>query len=183
MNKPSPNDAKQLEPGQRVVLLAGTFDPAHIGYYRAAESLCARAGVSQVWLAPFSGKSSPEHVRNMCTVLASDVTVAAGRQVATCSVGLDKGFLSPDEIRGWCQRMYPDVSFILARIDGLACREDIDVRFMDSGPSECHAMETVFLRCASVPSDLTARIAQGRDVSRQFSANVWEYVQRERLYR
>lgn len=184
MNQPKPTDAKQLDAGNLVVLLVGDYDPASLDYARAAEALSERKGVDQVWLAPLANRARPEHVQNMCTMLALDVTASSGRQVGCCTVALSKRYDTPDELVRWCRNAYPDVLFRVARIDGNATADDTAVIFANEEGSVADARDVVSLReYLRQPADLRERIAAGRDASRSMPDPVWRYVQQYRLYR
>lgn len=184
MNKPNPADAQQVKAGDKIVLLVGPYDPAHMDYFRAIEALVSYRGVSQVWVAPFANDQRPEHVMNMCNMLALDATRATGKQVGCCTVPITKRFYSPDELRGWCQRVYPNVVFQTARMDGQHSTEDIAVSFAGRPLTGQEPAEHIDLReHLSQPEDLVERIQRGQDMVRSFPEPVWEYIQQYRLYR
>lgn len=180
MPKPSPMDAKQVEPGNIVALLCGSYDPAHIGYFRALEALAAHKGISQVWVTPFYSPGRGDHLQNMCTMLATEATIATSKQVGCCTVALGKHYVSPDEIRRWCQNAYPDVLFKIARLDGTG---DIAVLYANEKLDHASSAEPISLPCLPPPGDLEARIAAGEDASRHFCQPIWGYIQHFRLYR
>ena len=182
MYKPKPTDAKQLESGNKVILLTGTFNPAHMDYFRAIESLVVLPEVDQVWISPFVSNKDSTHIRNMTTILASESTSATRKQVACCSVGLDKEYTSPEDIRTWCLSNYPGINFQIARIDGLHQQEDIAITFSNN-KVEKEASETIFVKYLPQPVDLICRIKDGQDMSRSFCCSVWDYIQNNKIYR
>lgn len=175
MNKPKPSDAKQVSPGNTVVLLCGSYDPVHLDYLRALEALVPR--YEHVWIAPFYDKR-PTHVRNMCHLLTTEMA-SSMIQVGFCTAGIDKKLVSPDEIISWCSHIYPDVTFRVAMIDGFS--DDIAIRFFNQPPSSAYT--TVDVLYLPQPSDLATKIREGCDMSRSFCPSVWNYIQDNRLYR
>ena len=179
--KPSPMDAKQVEPGNRIALLCGDYDPAHIGYFRALEALVGRKGIDEVWVAPFySDRTGSEHIQSMCTTLATEASTATKKLVGCCTVALSKRYRSPDEIRVWCQHAYPDVMFTIARLDGTG---EIAVLYANEKLDASSKAELVTVPYLPPPKDLRERIAAGEDMARHFCSSVWHYIQHFRLYR
>lgn len=171
---PSPDDAPQLSHGNAVVLLCGYYNPAHIGYLRAAEELVSR-GMEYIWLCPLD--STPES-RDMSTVLGTEISSALGRRIGCCLSGKS----SIRGILGWCKKTYPMLKFKTAKIE---LTEDADLEILFSGQASSGRSGVIMLP-KYVPvhrDDVVARIRAGSDEARNFTASVWEYIQKKRLYR
>lgn len=178
---PSPHDAPQSKQGDLVVLLTGFFDPLHLDYIRAANSLRLRPKVGHIWLAPLSG-GMDEHVRNMCTIAACD---SKGLFLGVCTGGLDKKLKTVSELVAWCRKSFPYLEFMsatLASQNSLGVVADCHVVF--ASDAYCPDGEVIVIgEFLPVPADIQARIKSGSDEARNFQAPVWEYVQKRRLYR
>jgi hypothetical protein len=182
MPKPLPTDGVQLGAGDIVILLCGDYDPAHLGYFRALEAL-SKKGATEVWVAPLCPRGQEDVVRDMCTMLATEAFLATRKQVACCLAALTLGFSRTGELLAWCRSKYPGMRFMVAKLhgSGLEDKADIVVGFAGqelSGKDDAHLPQ--FL---PVPGDLAERIRSGFDESRNFLAPVWEYIQKNRLYR
>jgi hypothetical protein len=187
MPKPLPTDGVQLNDGDTVILLCGSYSPAHIGYFRALEALAKRKA-TEIWIAPLYALLT-DGVQDMCTMLATEASVATKRQIGCCLAGLSKGFLNVEELIPWCHSRYPGLKFLTAKLHGYGCgKTDIEIRFsgQEIPPARGPYLgkEAIFLsQYLPVPDNLVERIQSGMDESRNFLAPVWEYVQKRKLYR
>ena len=72
---PDPGAARQVGPGERVVLLTGAYLPPTMCYFRALEVLTGGNGGAHVWLCPFRSGDHEDatHAVNMATCLAAEI--------------------------------------------------------------------------------------------------------------
>lgn len=180
---PSPIDAKQAEHGDMVALLVGGFDPPTIDHARAVEALLALPDIKHVWVAPRArgakGTGS-DHVRAMATMFCADMMTSTRAQVTCCTAGLDKGIESPAALLTLCRVKFPYLRFTLAAV---APDQEGDIvvslRNQPSGKNRVIRLDD-FLPATD---GIHARIADGRDESRNICAPVWRYIQTHRLWR
>lgn len=173
-HSPSPNDSPQLSYGNTVVLFCGHYNPAHIGYLRAVEELISR-DMGYIWLCPIG--STPESM-DMSTILGTEMSSAFGKRIGCCLSGKK----SIKEILGWCKKTYPMLKFKTAKIE---MEEDADLEILFSGQVPSIQSKAIMLSkyIPVLSDDIIKRIQEGKDETRNFTASVWEYIQKKRMYR
>lgn len=177
MNEP------EIKPGDKIALFVSNFDPPTMDHVRAAEALAAYSGISRVWICPASADND-SHARNMSSILCSDLT-ANGKSVSLCTVGLDKK-LNAAEALAWVRSKFKYLRFQPAVVSPEAVlpgEETIQVLF---GPGKAIQEGTtgiVLDKFLPVVPDLKARVAAGMDESRSFPSPIWDYIQKNRIYR
>ena len=183
-------------------LLVGRYDPPTLDHSRAAEVLSTTRGISQVWLCPLQFDvpqdcwpgiaEHQQHVRNMCTILAMDMS-SAGKPVAACTVALDNK-VQPcmnrvGAVLETCRKKFPYYKFrpaLVVSATGIADyyeeqEEDALIfKFAGDDPSVKRGIPVV-LRYAPTPAETLNRIMAGMDESRHFCKPVWDYIQSHNL--
>jgi hypothetical protein len=128
-----------------------------------------------IWLCPID--STPES-RDMSTILGTEMSSALGRRISCCLSGKK----SVKGILGWCRKIYPMLKFKTAKIE---MSEGADMEILFSGQVSSGKSNAIMLsRYVPVSrDDIVNRIRAGGDEARNFTASVWEYIQKKRLYR
>lgn len=174
---------QDLSPGDSVILLCGSYNPAHMGYFRAIEAISKRPGVSEVWVTPIS-KREEVPIQDMCTIMATECRMSAGLRVACCLYGIGTDRCSTEKVKAWCSRHHPGLNFKTAQLYGEQGSSDIEVRFSGRGLVAGKSGDVIFLsKILPVKENLVQRIQAGIDESRSFLGPVWEYIQKYKLYR
>ena len=191
-------------------LLVGRYDPPALDHSKAAEVLASTKGISQVWLCPLQFTvpedgwpgiaEHAQHVRNMCTILATDLS-SAGLPVAACTVALDNktqpAMNEVCQVLAACRSKFPYYKFRAALVVGgvgISDRpppptpqyEDLEedtliFKFAGDDPTARRGIPVV-VRYAP-PQDLWLKLMAGRDESRHFCEPVWNYIQSHGIYR
>lgn len=184
MSDPSPTDAKQMKIGDTVALFVGEFDPPTMDHYRVIEALLAWTGVSHVWVCPMSG-ASDDHVRATTSMLCMDFA-SGGRQISHCTIALDKKMTVAKDALDWVRTHFPYLKFQLASLYPnvpIEAEQFFQIAFGSGAQTSNGATGIVLDKFLPAPADVKARIAAGEDQSRNIITPVWNYIQKNRLYR
>ena len=180
MKNPSPTEAKQLSPGDGVILLVGDYDPPHVEYSRAMDALFGRPGISSVWACPlWSPGTNIGRVRDMGAMFCAEYASGTKRMPTLFTVALDLRLAAVGDVLKWCNVHYPSLGFTTASLSPAIPGCDVIIAFAGSPASKGTMLLGKFLPVG----DVKGRIRQGSDESRSFMGNVWAYVQENRLYR
>lgn len=173
----SANERKDTD---TIALLVGKFDPPSIDHYRCIDAILSANLANRIWVCPLG--NDDEHVRAMAALICTEAT-QPGRLVSLCSVALDKGLESPDELRIWCERKFKN-RFILGFLDSELKRSTgIAVVVGNKVAIENGNAQIVLPKFLPVHEDIKSRIKNGRDERKSFIPSVWNYIQKNKLYR
>lgn len=181
MNKPSIPEVKS---GDRIVLLLADMDPPSNDLRRAADAILARPDVDGLWLCPIPGKD-PVRIRTLATIFGTEYACSVGRPVTTCTIALDKD-LSIQDFISWVRPKYPDFKFSVAVMPNISVsdREPImQVRFSAQPHPPTGFIPISLDKFVSVQENIKQRIASGADESSNMFIGVWNYIQKNKVYR
>lgn len=183
--KPKVGDADNVAPGDSVCLFVGKMDPPTMDHLRALDAIFNSAKFAGVWLCPLAGgESGADALRAMAQMSCVEYCAMSGKQVGCCTVAVDKGIEDSEEFVSKARELFPFSKFSVAmlRSDVENHEPDYVVCLQVQAPTKS-AKVLVVKKFLPAPSDIRAKIASGSDQSRSFPESVWEYIQKNRLYR
>lgn len=177
----SPLDAQQAAHGDLIALFVDEFDPPTVNHARAAEAFARCHDVKQVWIAPTFEDGSQRGA--LASILCADVAAATRRELAVCTVGLDKKIQSPDDLIAECRKRFPYHKFVAASIGSRFTEQCHFLAFRGVIPPPkakvIQANDFLYIDCAKVRADIKA----GKDQERNLPEAVWGHIQKKRIYR
>ena len=99
-------------------------------------------------------------------------------------MAVDKGVEDPEAFLSKARELFPFSKFSAAMLqpDVAGYEPDYVVCLHGQAPTKSAKILTV-KKFMPAPVDIQSRIARGSDQSRSFPESVWEYIQKNRLYR
>lgn len=169
-----------------IALLLGSFDPPTLDHERAVGALLSYSGIESVWVCPSFG-SNADHVRNMCQAFCLGMS-AGGKQVAACTVGLDKKINDRLCVAEWISSKFRTYSFRTAYVAPLDVGIDVDGAMCVQIGNACSPVSSGQVaikldKFIPVRQDLKESIRAGNDEGRSVPLGVWAYIQNHKLYR
>jgi nicotinic acid mononucleotide adenylyltransferase len=168
----------QLTDRDVVALLFGTYDPPNMSYLRAIETLLSDGRTKQVWLCPLVVPERSSVAYDMSMLLEIEANRSIKGKTGCC---LAKKQSIPDLLE-WCKKHYPMLHFTTAKLQGFPGDVDLEIAFSGQKPSQNRSI----LLNKYLPIDekeTRNRIMAGIDESRNFPLSIWEYIQKNKLYR
>lgn len=169
--------------GDTIALFVGSFNPPTMDHCRAIEAVKASSGINHVWVCPLPGAADPS-VRAMVSILSFDMT-ANGNRVSLCTIALDKKLDSTQAVE-WVRTKFPYLNFKVATLAPETVpdsQQTLQVFLGTAGVVAEGAAAVVAEKYAPAPPDIKERIKAGSDESRNFVGPVWDYIQKNKLYR
>jgi nicotinic acid mononucleotide adenylyltransferase len=174
----NPNDVKQPDPGDRIALLVGNYDPPTMDYYRAIEALLSFGGIKNVWLCPLKAN---DDIWAMTNSLAVDFCVN-GRPLTACLLKNK----TPTDYAAWARKRYPELNFTIASVEKEEqdSEKTIFVKIGNEAVTTSQQVDVLVVdKFVPMPIDLKDRIKGGSDEARCFIPAIWNYIQKHKLYR
>ncbi len=181
------SQASKPSSSNKVILLSGQFNPPTNEHLAMVVAL-AKRHKGDIWLAPeVPQQKMKSHVKAMCTIFCAEAKASGKADVTCCTAGIDKD-MTAVEIEKWCKRTFPNKTFELAMRMVNMYSSNVPANYilyrksLSWGPTCGIYDETVKYDSIDL-EDIVKSIKAGHDESRNIFPNVWQYIQKHKLYR